>query len=141
MKLSIEQKYQIEYIKHPREMQILSSGEEYVFIWDGTAGAYIPRNGLMISLPEKLKLDENKYIMPEQLYNLSIEGELTEELKMDEDERIYRKVISDIGEVWVDIQDIKKFGKLAEYRVQENGGSVCVTINGVVKGVIQTRFL
>lgn len=63
---------------------------------------------------------------------------MTESLRMDAEEDIYRKIISDAGDVWVNTSDLAIFGKLAEYRVMKNLANVCVTINGNVKGSIRS---
>lgn len=60
MKLSIEQKYQIEYIKCPKEIKIMDAGAEYVFLRSGRTGAYIQRRALKISLPEQLELEKKQ---------------------------------------------------------------------------------
>lgn len=136
-KIKIEQKFQMEYIKHPRETDIMAAGEDYIFLQDGSAGAYINKKSLLIAIPNDLELEENKYITPEQLFNLSVEAITTDELKIDAEEHLYRKLLCDSGYVWVENEDLKKFGKLAEYRIMENKCNVCVTINGRVKGAIR----
>lgn len=144
----IQKKAQIEYIKDPEKVVVISAGE-YIVLSNGNRGVHIPKEMACIRYEQAIAADKNtgeiiedELSMPDKLLEQTVEAELTNRIgySEDDDKDICRKIVNkESGKfAYVPIKALSFFGKAKKYRVgNTEWDAVAVTdFGGMVVGII-----
>ena len=149
----IQKKAQIEYIKNPDKVAVISAGE-YIVISNGSRGVHIPKDVAGIRYEQAIAVDNNtgeiiedELSMPDKLLEQTVEAELTNRIgySEDDDKDICRKIVDkESGKfAYVPIKALSFFGNNKKYRVgNTKWDAVAVTDTaGMVIGMIIPKYV
>lgn len=140
---TIQQKAQMEFIKNPRGVGVIDA-DTHIVLSLGTYGVYIEKDAALIRYegyrkynPVTGEIHQDRNVFPELIMERTRPATVTEELAYTKAKEIAVKLIADNGKyAYITLENLKYFGKTAEFRVENNTNAVCVTKNGNVIGVI-----
>lgn len=144
MARTIQQKAQMEFIKNPRGVAVIDA-DTHIVISFGTYGVYIEKETALIRYEKYLhfnketgEIHQDRNVFPDLILDRTYPAEVTERLAYTKDKEIAIKLLASNGRyAYVALENLNYFGKEAEFRVENNTNTVCVTVYGVVAGVIK----